>query len=170
MSKKGFTLIELSIVIVILAIIGTFTMSFLVDNSRTYMMLKVQNELYQDGMYIIERISRDIVDSNGTTDCANGFNRAHIYKDTVSCIQYTLTGSKLYRNGQLIGRNVQSFTQDYGTVPYKVSIILEKECGMKKNDDGTTPKCKVDMATTVSPMNTNTTGRFNGNYEEVVYQ
>jgi len=168
--NKGFTLIEAIIVIVILGIIGGFTVSFLVSSTRTYQIMKIQGELYQEGLYIIERISHDIIDSRGTdSGCPNGFMRSHTSRDTTLCTQYILdtSASILNRNDQPIGGNVISFSRDYSTLPYSVSLILEKECGMAPNKDGTTPRCRVDLSTSVMPRNLSS--MHNGNYEEVIY-
>lgn len=168
MNNKGFTLVEIVLVIVITGILGGFMVSFLVDSSRMYQIMKVQSELYQDGLYIMERISRDIADSTGIdASCPDGFKKTHASRDSAVCTQYILTGRTLYRNGRPIGRNVITFNTNYATVPYTVAVILERECGMSPNKDGTQPKCRIDLSTSMLPMNT--AAKFNGNYEETVY-
>jgi prepilin-type N-terminal cleavage/methylation domain-containing protein len=168
MNNKGFTLIEIVTVIIILGIISAFSMSFLLDNSRTYQMMKIQRELYQDGVYIIERISRDIRDSNRVDgSCTGGFIKTHPSRDTQLCTQYVQSGTVLLRNGQPIGRDVTRFAPNYTAVPYTVLITLERECG--SSIEGGTKRpiiCRMDMSTVVSPMNT--AGKFNGQYDETV--
>lgn len=148
---------------------SAFTLSFLVDNSRTYQMMKIQRELYQDGVYIIERISRDMRDSRSdpAAVCAGDLRKTYTSRDTQPCTQYVLNGTVLLRNGQPIGRDVTRFTPSYTAVPYTVLITLERECG--SIIEGGTKKpiiCRVDLSTAVSPMNT--VGKFNGQYEETV--
>lgn len=193
MDNKGFTLIEIVTVLVVLGIIGGFGMSFLIDNSRTYQMMKVQGELYQDGVYAMERISRDITDARGAdVPICPGFWRTHTTaSDTSLCVTYSWdsnTGT-LQRNGQPIARSVSSFSQpvSYTLPPYNVSIKLERDCGMPPDKDGNPQRCSVTMGTTLYPRNycggdINTaypTGspctsndysgnRFNGDYEIVV--
>jgi prepilin-type N-terminal cleavage/methylation domain-containing protein len=149
MNEKGFTLIEIVIVIVVLTIIGGFTMSFLISNSRTYQMMRVQRELYQDSVYMMERISRDITDARGTdASCANGFLRTHISRDSALCTQYTLTGKTLFRNGQPIGFNVSSYTQNFSSLPYTIAVTLERDCSSPDN-----VKCSITFNTSVFPEN-----------------
>ncbi len=164
--QKGFTLIELVMVIVVLSIISLFTFSFLISNSRTYQIMKGQGELYQDGMYLMERISRDLIDSD--TSCTGGFKRSHKSRDTNLCTQYTISGTTLFRNGKPIASNIISFTQpDYTTQPpYTISATLEKDCGMLPDKTGVVPKCKVVVGTSIYPKNR--TDKFNGNYEIVI--
>lgn len=170
MDSKGFTLIEIITVIIVLGILGGFGLSFLMSNSRTYQIMKVQRELYQDGTYIMERISRDIRDSRGygLEKCPTGFMRAHPSIDTNLCTQYAWDPSNgiLTRSGQVIGRFVTNF-QLTTESPHVVSLKLSRECGMPRNRDGTIPNCTVSLSTSVLPMNS--AGKYDGDYEEVTY-
>ena len=192
MDNKGFTLIEIVTVIIVLAIIGGFGMSFLVDNSRTYQMMKIQGVLYQDGTFAMERISRDIADARGGAAPCSGFWRTHITaQDASLCVTYawdTGTGI-LRRNGQPIASNVSYFLQPDYTLspPYNIYITLARDCSMPPDKDGNPQRCSVTLNTTLYPRNycgvyINTaypTGlpctssdysgnRFNGDYEIVV--
>ncbi len=59
-SQKGFTLIEIIIVIVILAIVSSITIKFLVDGMRIYTMTVNQKTLLDEGKLALERMCRDI--------------------------------------------------------------------------------------------------------------
>jgi prepilin-type N-terminal cleavage/methylation domain-containing protein len=197
MDNKGFTLIEIVTVIIVLGIIGGFGMSFLIDNSRTYQMMKVQTELYQDGVFAMERISRDITDARGGADVTNcpGFWRTHTTaRDASLCITYSWdsNASTLQRNGRLIARNVSNFSQPINyesqSPPYNISIMLQRDCGMPPDQYGNPQRCSVILSTTLYPRNycggnINTVypssglpctssdysgNRFNGDYEIVV--
>ncbi len=61
--NKGFTMIELVMVIVVLSILGLFTFSFIDNAIRTYMLVREQSPLYADGAYIMERITRELSDA-----------------------------------------------------------------------------------------------------------
>jgi prepilin-type N-terminal cleavage/methylation domain-containing protein len=63
-SSKGFTLIEIIVVIVILAIVSAITIKFLVDSLRIYTMTVNQKTLYDEGKLALERMCRDIRDAN----------------------------------------------------------------------------------------------------------
>jgi prepilin-type N-terminal cleavage/methylation domain-containing protein len=61
--SKGFTLIEIIIVIVILAIVSAITIKFLLDSMRIYTMTVNQKALLDEGRLALERMCRDIRDA-----------------------------------------------------------------------------------------------------------
>jgi prepilin-type N-terminal cleavage/methylation domain-containing protein len=63
MGKRGFTLIEVVIVIVILSIVSAITIYFLVSSLRVYTMTVNQKTLFDEGKLALERMSRDIRDA-----------------------------------------------------------------------------------------------------------
>ncbi len=62
--QRGFTLIEIIVVIVILAIVSAITIKFLVDSLRIYTMTVNQKTLYDEAKLALERMCRDIRDAN----------------------------------------------------------------------------------------------------------
>jgi prepilin-type N-terminal cleavage/methylation domain-containing protein len=82
--SKGFTLIEIIIVIIILSIVSAITIKFLVDSLRVYTMTVNQKTLLDEGKLAIERMCRDIRDARSITIPAAGgsgnmirFQRTH---------------------------------------------------------------------------------------------
>jgi len=67
LGKKGFTLIEIIIVIVILSIVSAITIKFLVDSLRIYTMTVNQKTLFDEGKLALERMCRDIRDARSIT-------------------------------------------------------------------------------------------------------
>jgi prepilin-type N-terminal cleavage/methylation domain-containing protein len=65
--SKGFTLIEIVIVIVVLAIVSGITINFLVDSLRIYTMTVNQKTLFDEGKLALERMCRDIRDARSIT-------------------------------------------------------------------------------------------------------
>ena len=61
--SKGFTLIEMIVVIVILAIVSAISIKFLVDSMRIYTMTVNQKTLFDEGKLSLERMCRDIRDA-----------------------------------------------------------------------------------------------------------
>jgi len=61
--QRGFTLIEIIIVIVILSIVSAITIKFLVDSLRIYTMTVNQKTLFDEGKFALERMCRDIRDA-----------------------------------------------------------------------------------------------------------
>jgi len=66
-SQRGFTLIEIIIVIVILAVISAITIKFLTDSLRIYTMTVNQKTLFDEGKLALERMCRDIRDARSIT-------------------------------------------------------------------------------------------------------
>jgi len=69
---KGFTLIEIIVVIVILSIASVITVKFLVDSLRIYNMTVNQKTLFDEGKLALERMCRDIRDAQSISGPAAG--------------------------------------------------------------------------------------------------
>ncbi len=77
---KGFTLIEMVVVIVILSIASGITIKFLVDGFRIYTMTINQKTLLDEGKLALERMCREIRDARnilGTTPSSIAFTRTN---------------------------------------------------------------------------------------------
>lgn len=70
--SKGFTLIEIIIVIIILSIISAITINFLVDSLRIYTMTVKQKNLFDEGKLAMERMCRDVRDARTLSAPAAG--------------------------------------------------------------------------------------------------
>jgi prepilin-type N-terminal cleavage/methylation domain-containing protein len=62
--QRGFTLIEIIVVIIILSMVSAITVKFLVDSLRIYKMTVNQKTLFDEGKLALERMCRDIRDAN----------------------------------------------------------------------------------------------------------
>lgn len=105
-SSKGFTLIEIVIVIVILSIVSAITIYFLVNSLRVYTMSINQKTLFDEGKLALERMCRDIRDANNITSPAAGgsgslitFTRTNATAQDIASenITFQLTGSNLQK-------------------------------------------------------------------------
>ena len=68
--ERGFTLIEIVVVIVILSIVSAITIKFLTDSLRIYTMTVNQKTLFDEGKLALERMCRDIRDARSVTPFA----------------------------------------------------------------------------------------------------
>ena len=70
--SKGFTLIEIIIVMVILSIVSAISIKFLVDSLKIYTMTVNQKTLFDEGKLALERMCRDIRDARSISAPAAG--------------------------------------------------------------------------------------------------
>jgi prepilin-type N-terminal cleavage/methylation domain-containing protein len=172
--KKGFTLIEIVMVIVVLSIIGLFTFSFLMSSTRTYQMMKTQGVLYQEASYMLERLTRELRDGTYTPSVsANSITFQRTYNayaadsriDGNAYIGFNQDSSNIRRAssgtlplpvGQYIGGNVTSFSIAPNPDPFTtqentaftITIVVED-----LNNPDTVNRQKVLLTTTVCPKN-----------------
>jgi len=117
-SSKGFTLIEIIIVIVILSIVSAITIKFLVDSLRIYTMTVNQKTLFDEGKLALERMCRDIRDANSITSTSNSITLTRTNataQDTAGeSITFRLTGNTLEKVkasiAYALASNVSTFT------------------------------------------------------------
>lgn len=170
--NKGFTIIELVTVIVVLSILGIFTFSFIDNAVKTYRLIKEQSPLYADGAYIMERITRELSDAKSVTDPAVsstsstlGFTKVH----PNTTVTFQKDNRDLKMNGTLIGTNVKTFNVSRGAaIDGTITVELELD---SPNDPSIPP---FVLKTTVLPnnylgSNFGENGRsFNGDYYETI--
>jgi len=156
MGKKGFTLIEIVIVIVILSIVSAITIYFLVSSLRVYTMTVNQKTLFDEGKLALERMCRDIRDANsitGSTATSITFIRTHatgagqdIANETIT---FQLTGTTLEKVKaspavtSAIAENVSAFTVTRAADD-EIKLVLTLSLGTGEN---------VTLQTKVYPKN-----------------
>jgi len=100
--SKGFTLIEMIIVIVILSIISAITINFLVDSLKIYTMTVNQKTLFDEGKLALERMCRDVRDARTLTTPVAGAsgptltftrNNATAQDSAAEAIRFTWSGT-----------------------------------------------------------------------------
>ena len=157
--ERGFTLIEIVVVIVILSIVSAITIKFLVDSMRIYTMTVNQKTLFDEGKLALERMCRDIRDAKSITSPAAGgsgslitFTRtnATAQDSTSENITFQLTGTNLEKvktspaATSTIAGNVSTFTVTRGATEDEIKIALTLSLGTGEN---------VTLQTKVYPKN-----------------
>ena len=174
--QRGFTLIEIIIVIVILSIVSVVTINFLVNSLKTYSMVVNQKTLLDEGKLALERMCRDIRNAQSITNPAAGgsgsqiiFTRTHATaQDIVSeTITFQLTGSTLEKVKtspaaiSAMAANVSAFTVTRGATEDEIKVVLALALGSGEN---------VTLQTKVYPKNLTDSASYKNfftNWEEL---
>jgi prepilin-type N-terminal cleavage/methylation domain-containing protein len=144
--ERGFTLIEIIIVIVILSIVSAISIKFLVDSLKIYTMTVNQKTLLDEGKLALERMCRDIRDASAITTPSSGgssssgtllsFTRTHATaQDSAGdTIQFILLSGTLQRKASTratvdLASYVTAITVTRGTSPNNeitISLTLSR--------------------------------------------
>lgn len=181
--NKGFTLIELVTVIVVLAILGLFTFRFIDKAVGTYALVREQSVLCSDGTYIMERITRELSDATEVVTAATDkleFKTAVHPPPPLTAVRpatqvtFEKKNRILYRisngNKSIIGGNINSFLVTSATSSTGYATI-EVHLELTSPTNSSLPPFSI--TTKITPNNYlgdyGVTGRsFNGDYYETI--
>ncbi|MDD7795761.1 prepilin-type N-terminal cleavage/methylation domain-containing protein [Clostridium sp. 'White wine YQ'] len=144
--KKAFTIIELLLVLALSAVVLGVVFSFFLSNTRTINATGVNSDLQEEAQDITQKITKDLMEAESIRTIINSesvdvltrnscdISRVEIGFLTVESVTYLLSGSNLTKNGEVIGKDVQSlnvetldgrsFSQTKGV---KITINLSKD-------------------------------------------
>src|SRR3990172_9619010 len=157
--QRGFTLIEVIVVIVILSIVSAITINFLINSLKMYTMTVNQKTLFDEGKLALERMCRDIRDGRSITSPASGGsgslitfirNNATAQDVAAESITFQLTGSTLEKiksspsATSAMAANVSTFTVTRGATNDEITIVLTLSLSSGEN---------VTLQTKVYPKN-----------------
>jgi len=159
--NKGFTLIEIVIVIVILSIISAISIKFLVDSLRIYTMAVNQKTLFDEGKLALERMCRDVRDARSLTTPAAGGSGSTLRftRDNATAqdsagedIRFILSGTTLQKRKSLpsvmlvnLASNVSTFTVTRGATGVN-ELTIDLTLSMTSGE-------RVTLRTKVYPKN-----------------
>jgi len=158
-SPRGFTLIEVIVVIVILSIVSAITITFLVDSLRIHTMTINQKTLFDEAKLALEKMCRDVRDARVILSPAPGgsgnliqFTRTHatVQDSADEIITFQLSGSNLEKVKQspsatsAMAGNVSAFTVTRGMADDEIKIVLTLSIASGEN---------VTLQTKVYPKN-----------------
>lgn len=187
-NDKGFTLIEIVIVVVVLAILGGFTFRFVEFATTSYTTGTRQTQLFQEATYAMERLTQELKDAKQVTFPWSNYIIIHKANtagqtDSNEQISYFLYDEKLYRGvsswwlfgARVITERVSRFEAGSSATPCDssnpdctVTIDLELE---DKTITAGSGSVKVSINTKVAPKNfeSGVGGRsYNGYYYDTV--
>jgi prepilin-type N-terminal cleavage/methylation domain-containing protein len=159
MDTKGFTLIEIIVVIVILSIVSAITINFLINSLKIYTMTVNQKTLLDEGKLALERMCRDIRDARSISSPASGGsgslitfirNNATVQDVAAENITFRLTGTTLEKvkaspvATSSLASNVSTFTITRGATNDEITIVLTLSLSSGEN---------VTLQTKVYPKN-----------------
>jgi len=138
--SKGFTLIEMIVVIVILSIVAAISINFLVSSLKVYTMTVNQKTLYDQAKLSLEQMCRGIRDAKsitGVTASSITFVRTHAtYCDVAGeTIVYTLTAGALQKvkaspaSTNTMANNVTGFAVTNATNEILLTLTLQLSTG-----------------------------------------
>ncbi len=185
---KGFTLIEIVVVTVILAILGGFTYSFINNATKTYVTGARQSVLFEKASNVMGRLTQELKDSNTVL---SGTTWIYFYKtntsgqqDTNYDIMYFLAGNNLYRysggRNRLMTDNVSDFSVSGSALSCNatnpdciIAINLELQDSTVTMGEESPKPLTIFINTSVAPKNfaSGVGGRsYNGYYYDIVEQ
>lgn len=174
--RKGFTLIEIIIVILILSIASGITIKFLIDSLRIYTMSINQKMIFEEAKLAIERICRDIRDAKIITSppeegSGNSitFQRTHATAGDAmdEILTYRLNGNTIEKiktspsATNPLASNVSSFTVERGAAGNN-EITLKLTLSLSSGEN-------ITLHTKVYPRNlpeSSNYKNFFGNWQE----
>lgn len=147
--KKGFTLIELIIVLALLIVVLGAVYSFFLSNTKSINSTEVNSDLQRDAETIINSINKNLMEAKSIniildSDGSNSLNKELC---NISKIEVNLPSSqtavyevddtnKIYFNGNILGENIESInistldSQNFqNTRAVKVVLTLSKDKG-----------------------------------------
>jgi prepilin-type N-terminal cleavage/methylation domain-containing protein len=96
-NQKGFTLLEILVVIAIITVVGTMSTQIFLGLIRSSNKTNIQNEVRQNGSFVVDRMERDIRGSTGAT--LTGSTQLNLTQPDGTAVTYLCTVGTSSSNG-----------------------------------------------------------------------
>ena len=128
MKNRGFTLIELIVVIAILATLSVITLPLLQAGFNAYLTQRNISDANWQGRLALARFTRDVRALPATANISTASSAQFTFvDDAFSSVSYTLSGTQLQRNGLTLANGINTVTFGYynaaGAVTATISAI-----------------------------------------------
>jgi len=135
-NKKGFSLIEMMVVVVILGLIVLGLVTFFTGGAKSWVAGQSQLEAQRNARQAMDRMVREIREGSSIVSGSNATSITIDYLDSFgkSAVNYNLTGSVISRDSNVFIDNVQTFNFTYPDAS-KVHILLEVDVDEDENPD-----------------------------------
>jgi prepilin-type N-terminal cleavage/methylation domain-containing protein len=123
-SERGFTLIEIIIVIVILSIVSAITIYFLINSLKVYTMTVNQKTILDEGKLALERMCRDIRDAKAISFPIFGGSGSSVVFQRTNATRWDIADEWItyYQNGRYLER-VKSSPSATNDIAFNVSTF-----------------------------------------------
>lgn len=144
--QKGLTIVELLVAISIFTVVGLMAVNIFVNITRIQGRLSLENAIYEDGRFMMERISRSI--RNNAIDYEEYFNKAIDSNNQYGQL-YGCYAAQFYNPGeQIAGQNLD--TGGVASVPGELGAFCSNG-ELYSGQDCTVYKPSLDINTGVFP-------------------
>ncbi len=157
MNQRGFSLVELIIVIAILAMLTGITLPLLQTGFNSYFTQRDLSDADWQGRLALSRMARDMRDLATTSNISTATSTQFSFTDnTNTAVSYTLSGTTLQRNGLTLANGVSAMTFSYedrmGAVAGTVAAIryVSITLNITQNNTNFTLQSVVDLRNIVS--------------------
>ncbi len=159
--QKGFTLIEIVMVMVLLSIVGVISVQVISSAVDTFVISRDRKELYDQGRLALERMTREIRVANSVSYPAAGNSGTYIDftkeaygfssgspSDTSTTMTFQVNGTDLERVGDVSGTTVLASDVSSFLVTHEAGNLVTLELSINSSKGGT-----ISFRTKVYPRN-----------------
>jgi len=154
MQKKGFTLIEMVIVIVILSVVAVLASRVLGAGFSSYLDNQNIVNANEQGRLALEKMIRDIHAINSPSSISSATATSLSFTDVNgNAITYALSGTQLQRNGVTLADGVNSLTFGYYTSAGATAAVTTSIIYINVTLNITQNSVNYTLGTTINTLN-----------------